>query len=93
MIKPLAGYTLIEQLKAEETIGSIIVAEDAQRIPVPKGLVVEASLEKYIGDQSHPMQVKKGDTVYFIKRGPNKITVDKKELFLVYEGDILAIES
>lgn len=91
MIKPLAGYVLIDQLKTEK-IGDIYLPDEHRMEPVPKGLVIEASAEKYLGEQIHPMQIKKGDTVYFIKRGPNKITVDGRELFLVYEGDILAVE-
>jgi chaperonin GroES len=70
----------------------IIIPETVDREKPQQGKVVAVG-EGRMTDTGDiiPMRVKKGDVVIFSKYGPDEITVDDTEYYIIGEASILAI--
>jgi chaperonin GroES len=91
-LKPIGDRVLVRREESEEkTSGGIVLPDKAKEKP-QKGTVLE------VGDgrmtktgKILPLQVKKGDKVYFTSWAGDEYKADGKELLLMREEDILAI--
>jgi chaperonin GroES len=91
-IKPIGDRVLVEREEAEEkTAGGIVLPDKAKEKP-QKGKVLavgDGKLNKS-GNRT-PLQVKKGDTIYFTAWAGDEYKSGEKNLLLMREEDILAI--
>ncbi len=90
-VKPLGDRALIKRLEAEEkTAGGIILAATAKEAP-QMAEVIEVGPGEVVDGKTVPMQVKKGDKVFFAKFSGTEIKIDGEEYILISQKDILAI--
>src|SRR5262245_6787318 len=90
-VRPLDDRVVVEPLEAEEkTAGGILLPDTAKQKP-QRGRVLAAGPGKLLdsGNRS-ALNVTKGDEVIFGKYAGNDITIDRKELKILRESDILA---
>lgn len=95
VIRPLDDRVVIEPLEAEEkTAGGIVLPDTAKEKP-QRGKVIAAGPGRLLDDGTRArMTVGKGDKVLYGKYSGTEVTIDKKELVIMKESDILAkIES
>jgi chaperonin GroES len=90
-VKPLGDRVLIKRLEAEEkTAGGLILAATAKEEP-QMAEVIEVGPGELVDGKNVPMQVKKGDTVFFAKYSGTEIKIDGEEYIIMSQKDILAI--
>src|SRR3984885_10681704 len=90
-IRPLEDRVVVEPLEAEEkTAGGIMLPDTAKEKP-QRGKVLAVGPGRLLdsGERS-PIAVAIGDEVLFAKYGGTEIKVDKKEIKILRESDILA---
>ena len=93
MIKPLAGYVLIEPAAKEtKTASGIVLPESAEEKP-QEGKVVACGAPLYEDGKEITCPVKVGDKVVYKKWGGNEIKVEGKEMMLIKFDDLMAIIS
>lgn len=95
VIRPLDDRVVIEPLEAEEkTAGGIVLPDTAKEKP-QRGKVLAAGPGRLLDDGTRAkMSVGKGDKVLYGRYSGTEVTIDKKELVIMKESDILAkIES
>ncbi len=93
MLKPLGDRVIVEVGKAEETTAGGIVLPDAAQEKPQKGTVIAVGDGKILEDGSRgPIEVKIGDTVIFSKYGGTEVKDGNKELVILRQDDIYAIE-
>ncbi len=93
MIKPLAGYVLIEPAPKEtKTASGIVLPESADEKP-QEGKVLACGDSIYEHGKEVVCPVKVGDKVVYKKWGGNEIKVDGKELLLIKFEDLMATVS
>jgi chaperonin GroES len=91
-LKPLDDRVVVEPMEAEErTPGGIVLPDTAKEKP-QRGKIIAVGPGKLLenGERSKP-SVKKGDVVFYGKYAGSEIKVDKKELVILRESDILAL--
>lgn len=90
--KPLNDRILIKRLDGEEkTSGGIIIPGNAQEKPM-EGKVIAVGPGKALENGSlFPLEVKKGDHVYFKKFAGTDVTIEGKDHLIMRESDVLAI--
>ena len=90
-VRPLGDRVLIKKLEAEEkSAGGIILASTAKEEP-QIAEVIEVGPGATVDGKLVPMQLKKGDKVFFAKYTGTTIKIDGAEHILMSEKDILAI--
>lgn len=91
-IKPLGDRVLVEREEAEEkTKGGILLPEKAKEKP-QRGVVLEVGEGKVLKDGSRkPLQVKKGDRIYFTAWAGDEYKTDGSTVLLMREEEILAV--
>ena len=90
-VRPLGDRVLIKKLEAEEkSAGGIILTSAAKEEP-QIAEVIEVGPGETVDGKLVPMQVKKGDKVFFAKYSGTEIKVDGVQYILMSEKDILAI--
>jgi chaperonin GroES len=90
-IRPLDDRVVVEPLEAEEmTSGGILLPDTAKQKP-QRGRVLAVGPGKLreSGERSH-LAVSKGDEVIYGRYAGNDIQIDRKELKILRETDILA---
>lgn len=86
--KILAGKVLIQPQEAEaKTASGLIIPETAKEKP-QVGEVVMVGTDK----TDEPMEVKKGDTVFYGKYAGTELNVDGVDYLLMAQSDILFIK-
>lgn len=91
MIKPLAGYVLIEPAPKETKTASGIVLPDSADEKPQEGKVKACGDATIEDGKEITCPVKVGDTVVYKKWGGNEIKVDGKEMLLIKFEDLMAI--
>jgi len=93
-LKPLNDRVLIKRLDGEEkTAGGIIIPDNAKEKPM-EGLVVAVGEGKLLENgKVRPLEVKKGDTVFFRKYAGTDVTIDGVEHLIMREEEILAVKT
>ncbi len=93
-IQPLGDRVLVEiaDESAQVTDAGIIIPDTVDREKPQQGKVIAVGDGRVTdAGETIPMRVKKGDTIIFSKYGPDEITVDGKEYYIIGEGSILAV--
>ena len=90
-LNPLDDRVVIEPLSAEETTAGGIVLPDAAKEKPQRGKVIAIGPGRLLdsGDRC-PVALTIGDEVLFAKYGGTDIEIDKKEVKILRESDILA---
>src|SRR6478609_2741931 len=90
-IRPLEDRVVIQQIEAEEkTAGGIVLPDTAKQKP-QRGRVLAVGPGKLLDNgQRAALNVAKGDEVIFGKYSGNDVTVERREVKILREGDILA---
>lgn len=91
-IKPLGARVVVQPISAEEKSSSgIIIPDTASKEKPQKGKVIAVGDGRKTDEgKIIPMHVKVGDTVIFKKYAPTEIEIEKEELYILDEEDILA---
>lgn len=91
MIKPLAGYVLIEPAPKEtKTASGIVLPESVDEKP-QEGKVIACGDDLIDEGKTVKCPVKVGDKVVYKKWGGNEIKENGKELLLIKFEDLMAI--
>lgn len=91
MIKPLAGYVLIEPAPKEtKTASGILLPGTAEEKP-QEGKVLGIGDDLQEEGKTIKCPVKVGDKVVYKKWGGNELKVEGKELMLIKFDDLMAI--
>ena len=92
-IQPLGDRILVRALALEETTKAGIILPDTSSKERPQeGEVLAVGTGKKNDDgKVLPMTIKVGDRVLFSKYGPTEIKIDREELLILSESDVLAI--
>ena len=90
-IRPLDDRIVVEPLEAEEkSSGGILLPDTAKQKP-QRGRVLAVGPGKLLDSGSRAvLNVAKGDEVIYGRYAGNDITVDRKEIKILRESDILA---
>jgi chaperonin GroES len=91
-IRPLGDKVVVKRIEAEEkTAGGIVLPDSAKEKP-KRGVVQSVGDGKLLdsGERSK-MQVKKNDQVLFTSYAGTEIKLNREELLIMDESDILAI--
>jgi chaperonin GroES len=90
-LKPLDDRVVVEPLTAEEKTAGGIVLPDAAKEKPQRGKVLAVGPGRLLDSGERcPVAVKVGDEVLFAKYGGTEIEIDKKEVKILRESDILA---
>ena len=93
-IRPLGEKVLIKRMEAETTTKGGIVLPDTAKEKPQKGTILALGDGKQLDDGSRAeFSVKVGDKVLFTSYAGTEIKMDREELMLMDESDILAILS
>src|ERR1700735_3666721 len=90
-VRPLDDRVIVEPLEAEDkTAGGILLPDSAKQKP-QRGRVLAVGPGKLLDSGTRSMlSVAKGDEVIYGRYAGNDITVERKEIKILREGDILA---
>lgn len=90
-LKPLDDRVVVQPLSAEEKTAGGIVLPDAAKEKPQRGKVIAVGPGRLLdsGDRA-PIAVAIGDEVLFAKYGGTEIEIDKQEVKILRESDILA---
>jgi chaperonin GroES len=90
-VRPLDDRVVVEPLEAEEkTAGGILLPDTAKQKP-QRGRVLATGPGKLLDDGKRAkMAVTKGDEVLYGRYSGTEVEVDRKELKIMRESDILA---
>ena len=91
MLKPLAGYVLIEPAEKETKTASGILLPDSADEKPQEGKVLATGDSIYEHGKEITSPVKVGDKVVYKKWGGNEVKMDGKELMLIKFEDLMAI--
>ncbi|MBC8464986.1 MAG: co-chaperone GroES [Parcubacteria group bacterium] len=94
IIQPLGDRVLVEVQNdsSQVTDAGIIIPDTVDREKPQQGKVIAVGEGRMTDSgETIPLQVKRGDTIIFSKYGPDEITVDDKEYYIIGEGSILAV--
>jgi chaperonin GroES len=90
-LKPLDDRVVVEPLSAEEKTAGGIVLPDAAKEKPQRGKVLAVGPGRLLDSgERHPIALKEGDEVLFAKYGGTEIEIDKKEVKILRESDVLA---
>jgi chaperonin GroES len=93
-IHPLGNRVLVkvESDSAQVTDAGIIIPDTVDREKPQQGRVIAVGDGRVTdAGETIPMRVKESDTILFSKYGPDEITVDDTEYYIIGEESILAI--
>jgi chaperonin GroES len=90
-VRPLDDRVIVEPLEADEkTAGGILLPDNAKQKP-QRGRVLAVGPGKLMDSGKRcELNVAKGDEVIYGRYAGNDITVERKEIKILREGDILA---
>ena len=90
-LNPLDDRVVIEPLSAEETTAGGIVLPDAAKEKPQRGKVIAIGPGRLLDSGERcPVALAIGDEVLFAKYGGTDIEIEKKEVKILRESDILA---
>ncbi|HLQ45152.1 MAG TPA: co-chaperone GroES [Planctomycetaceae bacterium] len=90
-LKPLDDRVVVEPLSAEQTTAGGIVLPDTAKEKPQRGRVIAVGPGRLLDSGERcPIALAIGDEVLFAKYGGTDIEIDKKEIKILRESDILA---
>ncbi len=91
-LEPIGDKVVIKRLEADEKTAGGIVLPDAAKEKPQQGKVLSVGDGTLLPDGKRaPHQVSEGDRVLFASYTGSDVVVDKEDLLIVSEEDILAI--
>lgn len=93
-IIPLGDRVLVKPATLEKikTQSGIIIPDTVDKEKPEQGKVIAVGAGKRNDNGDFvPLQVKKGDMVVFSKYGPDEVTIDEEEYYIIREDSLLAI--
>ena len=91
-IKPLEDRILVKTLEAEQTTASGLVIPDTAKEKPQEGEVIAVGEGRHLENgKVRPLEVKKGDRVFFRKYAGNEVTLDGVEHVILKEDEVLAV--
>jgi chaperonin GroES len=91
-VVPLNDKIVVKRLEAEsKTAGGIVLPDSAKEKPRQGKVVSLGDGKRLENGQRAAFQVREGDRVLFSSYAGNEVTVDKEELLIMTEDDILAV--
>ena len=91
-LEPIGDKVVIKRLEASETTSGGIVLPDAAKEKPQEGKVLSVGDGRLLPDGTRAAhQVSEGDRVLFTSYAGNELIVDKEELLVMSEDDILAV--
>jgi chaperonin GroES len=91
MLKPLAGYVLIEPAPKETKTASGIILPDSAEEKPQEGKVIACGPDDVQEGKTVKCPVKVGDKVVYKKWGGNEVKIKEKEHLLIKFEDLMAI--
>lgn len=91
MLKPLAGYVLIEPAPKETKTASGIYLPDTVEEKPQEGKVLACGESIFDHGKEVACPVKVGDKVVYKKWGGNEVKIESKELLLIKFEDLMAV--
>ncbi|RIE17664.1 co-chaperone GroES [Candidatus Cryosericum septentrionale] len=89
---PIGDHVVIKVEKAKETMKSGIVLPDSAKEKPQQGTVMAVGSGVMLDNGTKiPLEVKKGDKVFYSKYSGNEIKLDDEEYVVLSQHDILAI--
>ena len=88
---PLGDRVVLKQLEAEETTKSGIVLPGQSKEKPQQAEVIAVGPGGLVDGKEVKMEVKVGDKVIFSKYAGTEVKLDKDELIVVRQNDILAV--
>jgi len=92
-ITPLGDRVLVKPAdKESKTESGIIIPDTVSQEKPDQGKVVAVG-DGRVNDDGKiiPLRVKKGDKIIFSKYGPDEVTIDGEEYYIISEASILAV--
>ena len=91
-LEPIGDKVVVKRLEAEmKTAGGIVLPDSAQEKP-KQGRVLSVGDGRVLKDGSRvKLEVREGDRVLFSRYAGAEVVVDKEELLIMSEDEILAI--
>ncbi len=91
-LRPLNDRILIKRVPSEEkTKGGLFIPENAKEKP-QEGEVIAVGEGRHLENgKVRPLEVKKGDRVFFRKYAGNEVTLDNVEHVILKEDEVLAV--
>lgn len=90
-IRPLADRIVIERVAAPTTSSLLVIPDTvASEAPI-QGKVIAVGPGRREKGQLVPMNVKVGDTVLFAKGTGANVNINKQNLLVMFEGDIMGV--
>jgi chaperonin GroES len=91
-LKPLGDRVLVKPApKEEKTSSGLYISSGAQEKPQRGEVVAVGEGKRDQNGERIPMDVRKGDEVYYGKFGGNEVKIDGEEFLLLRADDIYAI--
>lgn len=91
-LEPIGDKVVVKRLDAEEKSAGGIVLPDSAREKPRQGRVLSVGDGRLLIDGTRsPCQVREGDRVLFGSYAGTEVVVDKQELLIMSEDEILAI--
>lgn len=91
-ITPLRDRVVVKVNAPEvETPSGIIIPDSVSKEKPEQGKVIAVGSGRIENGEQVPMEVKVGDQVLFSKYGPDEVTVNGEEYYIISENNILAI--
>ena len=91
-LRPLNDRILIKRLEGEtKTAGGLFIPDNAKEKP-QEGEVVAVGEGRHLENgKVRPLEVKKGDRVFFRKYAGNEVTLEGVEHIILREDEVLAV--
>ena len=91
-LKPLGDRLIVKAIEEEETTASGIVLPDTAKEKPQKGKVIAVGDGAWDedGEKRIPLDVAEGDEVLYSKYGGTEVKVDRDDLLVLRESDVLA---
>jgi chaperonin GroES len=90
--RPLQDRVLIRRIEEEEkTKGGIIIPDTAKEKPMEGEVIAAGPGTRSVDGKLHPLDVKVGDRVLFGKWSGTEIKIDREDLVVMKESDIMGV--
>ena len=93
MIKPISDHVVIEPVREEKKKSGIIIPDTVEKERSEMGKVVAVGPGKLENGKRIPLEVKKGDIVFYHKYSEHKIKDGGKEFIVVKGEDIFGVRN
>ena len=91
-IRPLHDRVMVRRVEEDErSSGGIIIPDTAKEKPMQVKVVAAGAGARDDNGKVMPLDVKKGDTILFVKWSGTEVTVEGDELLIMKESDIMGI--